>query len=64
VDESKVRAVRFLEREIETYKALALFFSKADDKKAQWAGDTQDHLRPVYYEDRIREARRLIVDLS
>lgn len=33
MDESKRRAVRFLEKEIKTYKALALFLSKEEIKK-------------------------------
>jgi hypothetical protein len=33
MDESKRRAVRFLEKEIKTYKALVLFLSKEEIKK-------------------------------
>jgi hypothetical protein len=33
MDESKWHAVQFLEKEIKTYKALALFLSKEEIKK-------------------------------
>ncbi len=46
MDESKRHAVQFLEKEIKTYKALALFLSKEEIKK---------HLRA-----RDREAQRVV----
>jgi hypothetical protein len=34
VDNTKRRAARFLEKEIETYRALALFFSREENKRS------------------------------
>jgi hypothetical protein len=63
VDESKRRAIRFLEKEIETYKALALFLSKADVKKHLRVRDKKGLTRPTYYKERMREARKLVREL-
>ena len=57
MDESKRLAVRFLEKEIETYKALALFLSKEDIKKHLRVTDTKALTRPAYYKERMREAK-------
>ena len=64
MDESKRRAVRFLEKEIETYKALALFLSKADVKKHLQVKDKKGLTRPAYYKERMREARKLVRELK
>jgi hypothetical protein len=39
MDQSKRHAVQFLEKEIKTYKALALFLSKEGIKERVKAGD-------------------------
>lgn len=64
MDGSKRRAIRFLEKELETYKALALFLAKADIKKHLGERKKQDHTRPAYYKERMREARKLIRELK
>lgn len=64
MDESKQRAIRFLEKELETYKALALFLAKADIKKHLRETEKQNHTRPAYYKERMREARKLIRELK
>jgi len=64
MDESKRRAIRFLEKEIETYKALALFLAKEDIRKHLREREKQDHTRPAYYKQRMREARKLIRELK
>lgn len=64
MDQSKRQAVRFLKKEIETYKALALFLSKADIKKHLRARGKANPIRPAYYKERMREARKLIRELS
>jgi hypothetical protein len=64
VDASKQRAVRFLKKEIETYKALALFLSKAEIKRHLRPRDEKGLTRPTYYKERIREARKIIRELS
>jgi hypothetical protein len=58
MDESKKHAVQFLEKEIETYKALALFLSKEEIKK-----HLRREIRPTYYKERMREAKKLIREL-
>ena len=58
MDESKKHAVQFLENEIETYKALALFLSKEEIKK-----HLRLEIRPTYYKERMREAKKLIREL-
>jgi hypothetical protein len=64
MDESKQRAVRFLEKEIATYRALALFLSKEELKKDQRVRDSEALVRPTYYKKRMREAKKLVSDLS
>jgi hypothetical protein len=63
MDESKRHAVQFLEKEIKTYKALALFLSKEEIKKHLPARDRQGLIRPTYYEERMRDAKKLIREL-
>jgi hypothetical protein len=63
VDNTKRRAARFLEKEIETYRALALFFSKEENKRHLNARGRKHHGRPTYYKERMREARRLVTAL-
>jgi len=50
MDESKRHAVEFLEKEIKTYKALALFLSKEEIKKHLRARDREGLIRPTYCE--------------
>lgn len=63
MDESKRHAVQFLEKEIKTYKALALFLSKEEIKKHLLARDREDLIRPTYYKKRMLEAKKLIREL-
>jgi hypothetical protein len=62
MDKSKRKAVLFLEKEIRTYKALALFLSKEEIKKHLRVRG-EGLIRPTYYKERIREARKLISEL-
>jgi hypothetical protein len=62
MDESKRRAVRFLEKEIKTYTALALFFSKEGIKERLRVGG-KTVISPAYYKERMREARKLVNEL-
>jgi hypothetical protein len=64
MDESKRHAVHFLEKEIKTYKALALFLSKEEIKKHMRWRDREGLIRPTYYKDRMREAKKLIRELK
>ena len=64
MDESRRRVVQFLEKEIKTYGALALFFTKKDIKRHVRAGDAPVFLSPTYYKDRVKEAKKLINELK
>ena len=63
MDESKRHAVQFLQKEIETYKALALFLSEEEIKKHLRARDREGLIHPTYYKERMREAKKLIREL-
>ena len=63
MDESKRHAVQFLEKEIKTYKALALFLSKEEIKKHLRVRYREGLIRPTYYKERMREAKKLIREL-
>jgi hypothetical protein len=63
MDESKQQAVQFLEKEIKTYIALALFLSKVGIKERVQVEDKEIVLGPAYYKERIREARKLANEL-
>lgn len=63
VDESKRHAIQFLEKEIKTYKALALFLSKEEIKKHLRVRDGEGLIRPTYYKERMQEAKKLIREL-
>jgi hypothetical protein len=63
MDESKRHAAQFLEKEIKTYKALALFLSKEEVKKHLRARDREGLIRSTYYKERMREAKKLIREL-
>jgi hypothetical protein len=60
MDESKRRAVQFLEKEIKTYMALALFFSKEGIKEHLRVGGKKVLISPTYYRERMREARKIV----
>jgi hypothetical protein len=64
MDESKRQAIQFLEKEIKTYGALGRFLSKKDIQKHVRAKDKQGHLSPAFYVERIKEARRLVSELT
>jgi hypothetical protein len=63
MDASKRQAVEFLEKEIKTYIALALFLSKEGIKERVQVGDKEVLLGPTYYKERMREARKIVNDL-
>jgi hypothetical protein len=64
MDKSKRKVVQFLEKEIKTYKALALFLSKEEIKKHLRVSGREGLIRPPYYRERMREARKLIRELK
>ena len=63
MSETRRHAVNFLEKEIKTYKALCLFFSKTG-AKGPAVGDDDILISPTYYKDRIKEAKRLVSELK
>ena len=63
MDESKRRAIQFLEKEIKTYTALALFFSKKNIKESVKVGDQKILESPAFYKVRMKEAKRIVSEL-
>jgi hypothetical protein len=63
VDESKRQAVRFLEKEIKTYKALSLFLSKEGIKEHARMEKKKVLISPTFYKERMKEAKKLVYEL-
>jgi hypothetical protein len=63
MDVSKRQAAEFLEKEIKTYIALALFLSKEGIKQHVELEDKEVVIGPSYYKDRMREARKIVNEL-
>lgn len=63
MDESKRMAIAFLEKEIKTYIALAMFLSKEGFKEHMMVGTKKTTINANYYKDRMREARKLVTEL-
>ena len=57
------QVIRFLEKEIKTYTALALFFTKKDVKEHVRAGDKKVPIGPKFYKERMKEAKKLVDEL-
>jgi len=63
MDESKRRVVKFLEKEIKTYTALSLFFSKKGIGEHMRVGERKVLISPSFYKDRMKEAKRIVYEL-
>jgi hypothetical protein len=63
MDESKRRAIQFLEKEIKTYTALALFLSKEGIKEQLRPKDKGIVLSPAFYKERMKEAKKVVNEL-
>ena len=63
MDDSKRQAVKFLEKEIKTYIALALFLSKEGIKERVQIEEKDVVIGPAYYRDRMKEARKIVNEL-
>jgi len=63
MNESKQRVVRFLEKEIKTYAALSLFLSKKSTLESFNARDKQALMHPAFYNERMKEAKKLVTEL-
>jgi hypothetical protein len=55
--------IQFLEKEIKTYTALALFLSKEGVRGREPRGDRGLSLKPAFYTDRMKEANKLVNEL-
>jgi hypothetical protein len=64
MDESKRRAVKFLEKEIKTYAALSLFLSNKGMKQRVRVGTSTVLLSPLFYRERMEEAKKVMSDLK
>ena len=63
MDESRRRAVKFLEKEIKTYKALSLFLSKKGVWEHVRVGEKRVLVSPSFYKERMKEAKKLVYEL-
>jgi hypothetical protein len=63
MDEAKRQAVQFIEKEIKTYIALALFLSKEGIKEKVQVGIDEVLISSSYYKERMKEARKLVNEL-
>ncbi len=63
MDDSKRRAVTFLEKEIKTYAALSLFLSKKGIKEHMRVGEKRVLISPSFYKERMKEAKKLVYEL-
>jgi hypothetical protein len=63
MNESKRRAIRFIEKEIKTYRALALFLSKKGIREHARVGKEKGLISPTFYKDRMKEAKKLVDEL-
>jgi hypothetical protein len=63
MDESRRRAIKFLEKEIKTYRALSLFLSKKGIKEHMRVGEKKILISPTFYKERIKEAKKLVNEL-
>jgi hypothetical protein len=63
MDESRRSAIKFLEKEIKTYKALSLFLSKKGIKEDVRVGEKKVPINPSFYKTRLKEAKKLVQEL-
>ena len=63
MDASERRVIRFLEKEIKTYTALALFFSKKGIKVRVRVEGKEILVSPTHYKERMKEAKKLVDEL-
>jgi hypothetical protein len=63
MNESGRRVINFLEKEIKTYQALSLFLSKKGIEEQMRVDEKRVLLRPTFYIERMKEAKRLLNEL-
>jgi hypothetical protein len=64
MNDSQQRVIKFLEKEIKTYAALSLFLSKQITLESLPARDKQALLQPTFYKERMKEAKKLVIELK
>ncbi|HET6929553.1 MAG TPA: hypothetical protein VFI45_04475 [Candidatus Acidoferrum sp.] len=64
MNDSKQRAIKFLEKEIKTYSALSLFLAKKVTLEGLHARDKRALLQPTFYKERMKEAKKLVTELK
>jgi hypothetical protein len=64
MDDSKRNAVKFLEKEIQTYMALSLFLAKRGIDQHVCIGDRKILISPTFYKERMKEAKRIVAELK
>ena len=60
---SKQKALRFVQKEIKTYRALALFLSKRGVGDRVRSERKAILINPTFYKQRISEAEKLVSEL-
>lgn len=63
MDECKRSVVRFLEKEIKTYRALSLFLSKKSINQRVRVGASTVLISPLFYKARMKETQKLVSEL-
>jgi hypothetical protein len=60
---SKQRALQFVQKEIKTYRALALFLSKRSAGDRQRSQHKEIRIGLAFYKQRITEAEKIVSEL-
>ena len=63
MDNSKLSAVKFLEKEIKTYMALSLFLAKRGIDEHVCVGEKKILIGPTFYKERMKEAKKIVTEL-
>jgi hypothetical protein len=61
---SKKMALQFVQKEIKTYRALALFLSKQNVEERARSEHKGVLISPAFYKQRITEAEKLVSELK
>lgn len=64
MDDSRRHAIEFIEKEIKTYTALSLFFSKNGTNEHPRMRKKQVKINPTFYRERLKEAQKLVYELK
>ena len=63
MDDSRRRAVNFIQKEIKTYAALSLFLKKKGIEEHVRVGRKKVLIGPSFYKERMKEAKELVHEL-